>query len=151
MTDDVIDATKFKVARMHPPGSEPIKVVDIKGVDLEGKTCDIDISKCPKRIVLAFLSRGCQSCVRIWSEAVEGVKMLPEDSMFAVVTKDLDFEEHQGDGDPGQGQVLVICSTKAWHDYQVPGNSHIVIIDTELEKVVEESGALNWAQVMSLI
>jgi hypothetical protein len=81
--------------------------------------------------LLGFLSSGCLSCVRFWTELSSPSSRLelPPDARLILVTKDPSEERVARLREMAPSEHAVVMSSQAWEDYDVPGAPYFVWID----------------------
>ena len=102
--------------------------------------------------LLAFLSTGCASCAGFWEAFRQpGQLGLPTGTRLVVVTKGPDREipgEVAALAAPG---LLVLMSSDAWTDYEVPGSPFFVLVDGTAGRRIGEGVANHFSQVAELV
>lgn len=99
-------------------------------------------------LLLAFLSSGCSSCMRLIESVPEGLAQLPGSTRLVVVTKSPDVERVRRFREL-EDLVDVVMSTSAWNDYAIPGSPYFVHVEDGT--VVGEGSGTAWPQVVSLL
>ena len=102
--------------------------------------------------LLAFLSTGCASCAGFWDAFRQPERLgLPTGTRLVVVTKGPDREipgEVAALAAPG---LLVLMSSDAWTDYEVPGSPFFVLVDGTAGRRIGEGVANHFSQVAELV
>ena len=102
--------------------------------------------------LLAFLSSGCTSCAGFWRALQQPEELeLPQGARVVIVTKGPELEITAQVLAMSTGQVPVIMSTEAWHDYQVPGSPFFVLIDGASGRKVGQGVAGQVSQLVELV
>lgn len=102
--------------------------------------------------LLAFLSSGCGTCGAIWSGLRRPERAgFPEGTRLVVVTKGPEFESPASVAEQAPPGLLVVMSTEAWSDYEVPGSPFFVLVDGRRGRRIGEGVANQLAQVAELV
>ncbi|MCU1345049.1 MAG: hypothetical protein JWL70_1315 [Acidimicrobiia bacterium] len=125
---------------------------DVFGTTVDGGAAAIRIGHVPHQTVLVFLSSGCATCQAFWSALGDPSQVhLPLGTRLVVVTKDL-AEESPAELMRLRPPALdVVASSRAWHDYSVPGSPFVVSVDGPSGQVTGEGTGMDWAQVSRLL
>lgn len=135
-----------------PPERSATSAHDLSGVTPAGDAVVVSVTSSAGSTLLAFLSSGCRTCAEIWDAlAAPASHGLADDLRVVVVTKGPEFEiagEVAAKAPPG---TLVVMTTAAWSDYEVPGSPFFVLVDGRLGRRVGEGAASSLAQVADLV
>lgn len=135
-----------------PGERDNVSAPDISGVTPSGNARAIRLSGVAHPTLLAFLSSGCATCAGIWRELSDpAASGLPAEVRVVAVTKGPEFElsgEVSRLSPPG---LLVVMSTEAWGDYEVPGSPFFVLVDGPAGRRLGEGVASRLAQVADLV
>lgn len=141
--------------RMGPPlpaERAATGVSDLEGVTPSGDARSVRVSGVHHDTLLAFLSSGCATCAGVWAELSEpGAAGLPIDVRVVAVTKGPELEiagEVARRASPG---LVVVMSTAAWGDYEVPGSPFFVLVDGPGGRRLGEGVATSLTQVAELV
>jgi thiol-disulfide isomerase/thioredoxin len=125
------------------------KAPELEGATLDGGARRVALGHGPDTLV-AFLSSGCTTCLRLLDTLAEAKAELPPGLRLVVVAKDRKVERlrllRQLDG-----RVDLLFSSAAWESYDVPGSPYFVHVDGASGVVTGEGSAPEWRQVASLI
>ena len=125
---------------------------DVAGVTPAGDAKSIRLTGIPQRTLLAFLSSGCATCAGIWAQLGDPPAAgLPEDVRVVAVTKGPELEISAEVARRAAPGLLVVMSTAAWGDYEVPGSPFFVLVDGSAERRVGEGVATQLVQVAELV
>jgi hypothetical protein len=129
--------------------------VDVSGVTPAGTALHVAIVGAPRTTLLAFLTSGCATCGNFWAELSSGRLALPAYvDRLVVVTRGVDREspaEVLARAPRGRHDVVVVMSSDAWSDYQVPVSPYFVLVEGSSGRVVGEGAAGSWPQLESLL
>ncbi len=124
----------------------------IAGVTPSGDALALAPAGSGQLTLLAFLSSGCASCAGFWQAFDHADDLgLPAGTRLAVVTKGPEFEipaEVAARATPG---LVVVMSTDAWGDYEVPGSPFFVLVDGRSGRRIGEGVANHFSQVAELV
>jgi hypothetical protein len=102
--------------------------------------------------LLAFLSAGCGTCGTFWSALSDPRRSgFPDGVRTVVVTKGPELESPAAVAGLAPAGLLVVMSSAAWTDYEVPGSPFFVLVDAERGRRVGEGVANQPAQVAELV
>jgi hypothetical protein len=102
--------------------------------------------------LLGFLSSGCQSCAGFWAALQQPDQHgLPDGTRIVIVTKGPELEITPQVRALTSGQVPVLMSTEAWHDYEVPGSPFFVLIDGATGQKIGQGVATQIDQLVDLV
>ena len=124
---------------------------DVLGTSPLGDGVAISLRGSTDRVLLAFLTSGCQSCLGFWQafEDAENRLVAGPGSRLVALTKGSDQES------PAAVAALVgvdfetVMSTEAFDDYSVPIAPYFVLIDSG--RVIGEGAAASFDQLRSLM
>jgi hypothetical protein len=124
----------------------------IAGLTPSGDARAVAVDNSDRLTLLGFLSSGCQSCAGFW-EALQRPDLLglPDDTRVVIVTKGPELEITPQVQALTSGQVPVLMSTEAWHDYQVPGSPFFVLVDGVSGQKVGQGVAAQIGQLVDLV
>lgn len=126
-----------------PPERDATSVHDVGGVTPAGDAVSLGVSS--TTTLLVFLTSGCSTCAEIWRELQSGWNGL----RVVVVTKGPEFESPAEVAAKAPTGTIVVMSTEAWSDYEVPGSPFFVLVDGG--RRAGEGVAANLAQVAALV
>ncbi len=93
--------------------------------------------------LLAFLSTGCGTCAGFWDELNRpGGAQLPATTRLVVVTKGEDEESISALRRIAPPHELVVMSSQAWLDYEVPGSPYFLLVEDG--RVTGEGSGTTW-------
>lgn len=124
---------------------------DIVGEAPGGDAIGVGVSGVEHDTFLAFLSSGCETCASFWSAFVSADLSVPGRARLVVVTKGTEQESPAAVADLAPDGVIVVMSSAAWRDYEVPGSPYFVHVEGPSGTVVGEGTGLNWEQVTDLL
>ena len=102
--------------------------------------------------LLAFLSTGCASCAGFWDSFRQPDRLgLSTGTRLVVVTKGPDREIPGEVADLATPGLMVLMSSDAWTDYEVPGSPFFVLVDGTAGRRVGEGVANHFSQVAELV
>ena len=124
----------------------------IAGLTPSGDARAVAVDNSDRLTLLGFLSSGCQSCAGFW-EALQRPDQLglPDDTRVVIVTKGPELEITPQVQALTSGQIPVLMSTEAWHDYQVPGSPFFVLVDGASGQKVGQGVAAQVGQLVDLV
>src|SRR5690242_2324582 len=123
---------------------------DIVGSTLGGDAVQIGLGSEAPPTLLAFLSSGCSVCAGFWDDLRLRRKPaeLPLGIRLLAITKGVSDESPSRVRELA-GDVPVVMSTAAWHDYAAPAAPYFVYVRGG--DVHGEGSASNWRQIASLL
>ena len=125
---------------------------DVAGVTPSGDARSVRVTGVEHRTLLAFLSSGCATCAGIWEELADPVGAgLPADVRVVAVTKGPELEISGEVARRAPDGLLVLMSTGAWGDYEVPGSPFFVLVDGPAGRRAGEGVANRLFQVAELV
>lgn len=126
------------------------RVQDIAGVTPWDESVAVGVSGDARRTLIAFLSTGCGVCANFWDElSGPGGAQLPAATRLVVVTKGEQDESISALRRIAPKDSLVVMSTEAWRDYEVPGSPYFLLV--EEGRVSGEGSGSTWSQVRALL
>jgi len=132
-------------------GSTGRAAFDIAGHDLSGQPRTAAVVDVEHFTLLAFLSSGCSTCGRFWSQLSRGEQPdLGLDTRLLVLAKGEDEESMTALREVATG-VDVLLSTEAWRHYEVPGTPFFILVDGRSGTVRGEGTAMGWDEVRNLV
>jgi hypothetical protein len=100
--------------------------------------------------LVAFLSTGCGTCAGFWDELKRpGGVELPEATRLVIVTKGEQDESISALRRIAPEDTLVVMSSEAWTDYEVPGSPYFLLV--EGGHIAGEGSGTTWQQVRALL
>jgi hypothetical protein len=159
----VVNELEFPGVRegVAPPRSvqEPDNVRDIAGVTpwdesvaigVAGDSGESAAAGDGRSTLVAFLSTGCGTCAGFWDELKRpGGAQLPAATRLVIVTKGEDEESISALRRVAPREELVVMSSQAWTDYEVPGSPYFLHIEDG--HVTGEGSGTTWQQVRGLL
>jgi hypothetical protein len=134
-----------------PPERSATSAHDLAGVTPQGDAVAVSVTSGGDTL-LAFLSSGCATCAEIWAALADPqAHGLAPSVRVVVVTKGPELEvpaEVARKAPPG---ALVVMSTAAWSDYEVPGSPFFVLVDGRRGRRAGEGPASSLVQVTDLV
>src|SRR4051812_6157171 len=129
---------------------------DVSGVTPFGDAVHIAVSATPRRTLLAFLTSGCATCANFWDAMArpDGLELPTYVDRLVVVTRGADRESPAliaARTPQGRTDVVVVMSTDAWTDYEVPVSPYFVLVEGSSGRIVGEGAAGSWPQLTSLL
>lgn len=125
-------------------------VADIAGLTPWDESVAVGVAGDESRTLIAFLSTGCGTCAGFWDELNRpGGAALPSSTRLAIVTKGEEEESISALRRVAPSDALVVMSSQAWADYEVPGSPYFVLI--EGGRVSGEGSGTTWQQVRALL
>jgi hypothetical protein len=127
-------------------------VHDLNGVSPQGDPVVVSMSASPLTL-LAFLSSGCTTCASIWAALGDAgqLQLLPPGVRVVAVTKGPEFESPADVSARAHRGLVVVMSTQAWGDYEVPGSPFFALVDGGAGRRVGEGAANSFAQIADLV
>jgi hypothetical protein len=124
----------------------------IAGLTPSGDARAVSVDNSDRLTLLGFLSSGCHSCAGFW-EALQRPDPLglPDETRVVIVTKGPELEITPQVKALTSGQVPVLMSTEAWHDYQVPGSPFFVLVDGTTGQKIGQGVASQIDQLVDLV
>jgi hypothetical protein len=101
--------------------------------------------------LLAFLSSGCLTCKSIWETLHESRLDVIGNARVVVITKDEAEESISEVRDLAPTNLIVIMSSCAWRDYNVPGSPYFTYVNSETGRIYGEGTGTSWGQVQKLL
>ena len=124
----------------------------IAGVAPNGDALAVNVGGGGHLTLLAFLSSGCATCAGFWNAFQRPDELgLPARTRLVVVTKGPELESPAEVASHVRSGLLVVMSTDAWTDYEVPGSPFFVLVDGESGRRVGEGVANHFHQVVELV
>ena len=126
------------------------RVQDIAGVTPWDESVAVGVSGDARRTLIAFLSTGCGVCANFWDQLNgPGGAQLPSTTRLVVVTKGEHDESISALRRIAPKDALVVMSSEAWRDYEVPGAPYFLLV--EEGRVSGEGSGSTWSQVRALL
>ena len=124
----------------------------IAGLTPSGDARAVAVDNSDRLTLLGFLSSGCHSCAGFW-EALQRPDHLglPDETRVVIVTKGPELEITPQVRALTSGQIPVLMSTEAWHDYQVPGSPFFVLVDGATGQKIGQGVAAQIDQLVDLV
>lgn len=130
------------------PPSTP--AIDIAGTDLCGAPLRVSIGPRAPRMLLLFLSSGCDGCRPFWLAAADPASLgLTPGEGVLVVVRDAGEEDVEALAQLVVPATPVVLSSQAWTAYRVQGPPFFAVVDGREGRVVTEGVAWAVAQVAS--
>ena len=124
----------------------------IAGLTPSGDARAVAVDNSDRLTLLGFLSSGCQSCAGFWDALQRPDQLgLPDGTRVVIVTKGPELEITPQVQALTSGQVPVLMSTEAWHDYQVPGSPFFVLVDGATGQKIGQGVAAQIGQLVDLV
>jgi hypothetical protein len=135
-----------------PAERQSSSVHEIAGVSPEGDPVVVSTTSAPLTL-LAFLSSGCSSCASIWAALgdTRQRQMLPPEVRVVAVTKGAEHESPKAVSALAHRGLVVVMSTQAWGDYEVPGSPFFALVDGRAGRRIGEGAANSFAQIADLV
>jgi hypothetical protein len=135
-----------------PVERQSSSVHDIAGVSPEGDPVVVSTTTAPLTL-LAFLSSGCSSCASIWAALGDARQrqLLPPEVRVVAVTKGAQYESPKAVSALAHRGLVVVMSTEAWGDYEVPGSPFFALVDGRVGRRIGEGAANSLAQIADLV
>jgi hypothetical protein len=126
------------------------RVTDIAGATPWDESVAVGVAGDDSRTLVAFLSTGCGTCAGFWDELRRpGGAQLPDATRLVIVTKGEAEESLSALQRIAPRDTLVIMSSEAWNDYEVPGSPYFLLIDSG--QITGEGSGTTWQQVRQLL
>ncbi len=143
-------------APAQAPGGGPRPVgaraaVDVAGMSPLGDALKLAVVDTPHPTLLAFLTSGCSSCLRLWETLGRAPAGLPTGTRIVVVTQGSERESPARVLELAPADVPVVMSSEAWEAYAVPVAPFFVLVDGPSAAIVGEGSANTWEHVASLV
>ncbi len=153
-TASIVSELDFPGVRdgVAPPrtAADAERVRDIAGVTPWDESVAVGVSDDERRTLIAFLSTGCGTCAAFWDELNgPGGAQLPATTRLVVVTKGENDESISALRRIAPQDALVVMSSEAWTDYEVPGSPYFLLV--EAGRVSGEGSGSTWSQVRALL
>jgi hypothetical protein len=124
----------------------------IAGVTPTGDALAVTVAGGDHLTLLAFLSSGCTTCAGFWTAFQNpGGLGLPAHTRLIVVTKGPEMEIPAEVAAHVQRGLMVVMSTDAWGDYEVPGSPFFVLVDGPTGRRIGEGVANHMEQIVELV
>jgi hypothetical protein len=113
-----------------PAERSSTSVHDLEGVTPGGDGVVVSMASSDLTL-LAFLSSGCSSCAGFWAALADPAqrRLLPQSTRVVIVTKGPEWESPKEIAGKAPPDVLVVMSTNAWGQYEVPGSPYFALVD----------------------
>ena len=154
-TAKVVSELDFPGVREGVAPPRPVEIADrvrdIAGLTPWDETAAVGIAgEEPGSTLVAFLSTGCGTCAGFWDELKRpGGARLPASTRLVIVTKGEEEESISALRRIAPQDSLVVMSTQAWVDYEVPGSPYFLLIEDG--HVTGEGSGSTWQQVRGLL
>jgi hypothetical protein len=137
---------------LGPAGMRLGRAPAIAGHTPSGDALAVSVDNSDRLTLLGFLSSGCHSCAGFW-EALQRADHLglPDETRVVIVTKGPEMEITPQVKALTTGQIPVLMSTEAWHDYQVPGSPFFVLVDGATGQKIGQGVASQIDQLVDLV
>lgn len=124
----------------------------VAGVTPAGDAVAIGMDGGNQLTLLSFLSSGCSTCAGFWNAFQSPDQLgLPPHTRLVIVTKGPEFEIPAEVRSRAPADAVVVMSTEAWTDYEVPGSPFFVLVDGTSGLRIGEGVANAMAQVADLV
>jgi hypothetical protein len=135
-----------------PAERQSSSVHDIAGMSPDGDPVVVSTTAAPLTL-LAFLSSGCSSCASIWAALGDARQrqLLPPEARVVAVTKGAEYESPKAVSALAHRGLVVVMSTQAWGDYEVPGSPFFALVDGQVGRRIGEGVANSFAQIADLV
>jgi hypothetical protein len=130
-----------------PARKDSTRAHDIIGTTLDREERSVTVTAPGQRALLAFLTSGCSVCETFWNEFQRPVDV-PGDGALHVIAKG-PAEESPSSLKALAGDLVVLQSSAAWTDYDIPGSPYFVYVEDG--RVTGEGSATTWPQVRDLM
>jgi hypothetical protein len=153
-TASVVSELDFPGVREGVAPPRPVevakRVTDISGVTPWDETVAVGVAGDESRTLVAFLSTGCGTCAAFWDELRSpGGAQLADDTRLVIVTKGEHEESLSALQRIAPSDALVVMSSEAWADYEVPGSPYFLLVDAG--QITGEGSGTTWHQVRQLL
>jgi hypothetical protein len=152
-TASIVSELDFPGVRdgVAPPrtAADAERVQDIAGVTPWDESVAVGVSDDARRTLIAFLSTGCGTCANFWDELRGPGARLPAATRLVVVTKGENDESISALRRIAPADALVVMSSEAWTDYEVPGSPYFLLVEDG--RVSGEGSGSTWSQVRALL
>jgi hypothetical protein len=124
----------------------------IAGLTPSGDARAVSVNNSDRLTLLGFLSSGCHSCAGFWEALQQPDHLgLPDETRVVIVTKGPELEITPQVRALTSGQIPVLMSTEAWHDYQIPGSPFFVLVDGATGQKIGQGVASQIDQLVDLV
>jgi hypothetical protein len=130
-----------------PARKDSTRAHDIIGTTLDREERSLVVTAPGQRTLLAFLTSGCSVCETFWNEFQRPVEV-PGNGALQVIAKG-PAEESPSSLRGLAGDLVVLQSSAAWTDYDIPGSPYFVYVEDG--RVTGEGSATTWPQVRDLM
>ena len=149
-TASVVNELDFPGVREGVAPPRPVegsdRVRDIAGVTPWDESAAVGVAGDESRTLVAFLSTGCGTCAGFWDELNRpGGAQLPSTTRLVIVTKGENDESITALRRVAPSDTLVVMSSEAWTDYEVPGSPYFLLVENG--HVTGEGSGTTWQQV----
>ena len=135
-----------------PAGMTLGRAPAIAGLTPSGDARAVAVDNSDRLTLLGFLSSGCQSCAGFWEALQRPDRLgLPGGTRVVIVTKGPELEITPQIQALTSGEVPVLMSTEAWHDYEVPGSPFFVLVDGVNGQKIGQGVAAQIGQLVDLV
>jgi hypothetical protein len=153
-TASVVSELDFPGVREGVAPPRPVeaadRVRDIAGMTPWDESAAVGVAGDESRTLVAFLSTGCGTCAGFWDELNRpGGAHLPASTRLVIVTKGEAEESLSALRRIAPRDPLVVMSSQAWADYEVPGSPYFLLV--EGGRVTGEGSGSSWQQVRALL
>lgn len=144
------EALRTEADVVGPPAAPAGRAAaDVSGVGPAGESLGVRVVGAGSDTVLAFLSTGCQTCAAFWSQLTD--PGLDERTRLVVVTRGPEEELASEVAALAPPDAVVVMSSDAWSDYEVPGSPYVVHVDGPRGRVRGEGTGADWPQVHRML
>jgi hypothetical protein len=152
------DFRTFPGVPAPPDGPAPLPdpvpgapAADLSGVTPSGESVLVRTTGMHTDTVAVFLSSGCASCRRFFSDLADRWLSLPPRTRVVIVTKGPAEESPSAILEVAPPGVDLVMSSQAWIDFRVPGSPYVVAVDGTSGRVKGEGTGPSWEQVAALL
>ena len=124
---------------------------DLSGVTPTGESVLVRTTGMTTDTVAVFLSSGCSTCQRFFTDLADRWLSLPPRTRVVIVTKGPEEESPSAILEVAPSGVDLVMSSQAWADFRVPGSPYVVAVDGTSGRVKGEGTGPSWEQVSRLL
>jgi hypothetical protein len=124
---------------------------DITGLTPAGDAIALGLGATAPPTLIAFLTAGCQTCLRFWQDLQRsgGQLPLPVDLRLVLVAHGVEQESPSRLRELAPDHLPPVMSSQAWRDYRVPAAPYFVLVRDG--RVQGEGAATGWGQILALV
>jgi hypothetical protein len=124
---------------------------DLAGVTPTGESVLVRTTGMTTDTVVVFLSSGCSTCQRFFTDLADRWLSLPPRTRVVIVTKGPEEESPSALLEVAPPGIDLVMSSRAWADFRVPGSPYVVAVDGTSGRVKGEGTGPSWEQVSKLL